>query len=97
MFGRKQKTENTTTSTSSKSSSKSSSNLNSASVIVKGTVIEGEFYSEVALQKREALDGSANRGSWMGNPLLPGELSNRRGLCLKQGCAPTDYRTVSEA
>ena len=46
MFGRKQKTENTTTSTSSKSSSKSSSNLNSASVIVKGTVIEGDFYSK---------------------------------------------------
>ena len=42
------------------------------------------------------VDGSTDRGSWMGNPLLPGELSNRRGLCLKQGCAPTDYRTVSE-
>ena len=42
-------------------------------------------------------DGSADQGSWMGHPLPPGDLSNRRGLFLKQGRAPTDYRTVSEA
>ena len=33
----------------------------------------------------------------MGNPLPPGDLSNRRGLCLKQQCTATDHRTVSEA
>ena len=31
---------------------------------------------------------SADRGSWMGNPLPPGDLSNRRGLFLKQECTP---------
>ena len=31
-------------------------------------------------------DGSTDRVSWMGNPLPPGDLSIRRGLCLKQGC-----------
>ena len=33
----------------------------------------------------------------MGNPLPPGDLSNRRGLFLKQRCTATDHRTVSEA
>lgn len=52
MFGRKQKAESKTTSTNSKSSSKLSSKSsnsqtsNSACVIVKGTVIEGEFFSK---------------------------------------------------
>ncbi|MFK7951196.1 MAG: polymer-forming cytoskeletal protein [Saprospiraceae bacterium] len=45
MFGRKKKTENNTTSTISKSSN-STNTSNSACVIVKGTVIEGEFYSK---------------------------------------------------
>ena len=36
------------------------------------------------------------RGSWRG-PLPPGELSNWRGLFLKQGCTPTHYRAVSDA
>ena len=31
-------------------------------------------------------DGSTDRVSWMGNPLPPGDLSIRRGLCLKHGC-----------
>lgn len=45
MFGRKQNAENNTPSTVSKSSNNTNTS-NSACVIVKGTVIEGEFYSK---------------------------------------------------
>ena len=62
---------------------------------------ETAFPPQLMLIRQATRDGCADRGSWMGQPLPPGELSNRRGLCLKchikQGCAPTDQRTVSDA
>jgi len=38
----------------------------------------------------------ACRGSGQG-PVPPGELSNWRGLYLKQGCTPAHYRAISDA